>query len=290
MAHGNLKAFQDSNAKNNLVQMTWLNRILELALCVFEYKNVPETIDIRYLERTLITKGCAAWFKDDVTGELLALQGVTQGQFDVYGNPRVRQAIGYNGYTRTLSDSDSILMWNNYQRIPSYPVLLNYSRQIADVERIIEVNVSGQKTPKIIQCSKDQFLSFKNLEMKTEGNQKYIFIDNELNPNLLKVLDMTVPYVADKLYDIKNLLIAECLSYIGIPANAIEKKERINLLELELSNANTDAQRYTRLISRQEALEKINKRFGTNMSVEFRFKGDVSQDERVYAITQAANQ
>ena len=289
MAHGNVQAFKESNVKNNLVVQSWLNRIVELALCVFEYHNVPETIDIRYLEKTLITKGCAAWFRDDVTGALLALQGVTQGQFDVYGNPRIRQAVGYNGYTRTVSDSDSVLMWNNYQRVPSYPVLLNYARQIADIERIIEVNVSGQKTPKIIQCSKDQFLSFKNIELKTEGNQKYIFIDNELNPNLLKVLDMTVPYVADKLYDIKNLLIAECLSYIGIPANAIEKKERINLLELELSNANTDAQRYTRLISRQEALENINQMFGTNISVEFRFKGDVSNDERIYTLTQAAN-
>lgn len=289
MAHGNVQAFKESNVKNNLVVQSWLNRIIELALCVFEYHNVPETIDIRYLEKTLITKGCAAWFRDDVTGALLALQGVTQGQFDVYGNPRIRQAVGYNGYTRTVSDSDSVLMWNNYQRVPSYPVLLNYARQIADIERIIEVNVSGQKTPKIIQCSKDQFLSFKNIEMKTEGNQKYIFIDNELNPNLLKVLDMTVPYVADKLYNIKNLLIAECLSYIGIPANAIEKKERINLLELELSNANTDAQRYTRLISRQEALAAINQMFGTNISVEFRFKGDLMNDERIYAITQATN-
>lgn len=289
MAHGNVQAFKESNVKNNLVVQSWLNRIVELALCVFEYHNVPDTIDIRYLEKTLITKGCAAWFRDDVTGALLALQGVTQGQFDVYGNPRIRQAVGYNGYTRTVSDSDSVLMWNNYQRVPSYPVLLNYARQIADIERIIEVNVSGQKTPKIIQCSKDQFLSFKNIELKTEGNQKYIFIDNELNPNLLKVLDMTVPYVADKLYDIKNLLIAECLSYIGIPANAIEKKERINLLELELSNANTDAQRYTRLISRQEALTAINQMFGTNISVEFRFKGDVQNDERLYTLTQAAN-
>jgi hypothetical protein len=289
MAHGNVQAFKESNVKNHLVVQSWLNRIVELALCVFEYHNVPDTIDIRYLEKTLITKGCAAWFRDDVTGALLALQGVTQGQFDVYGNPRIRQAVGYNGYTRTVSDSDSVLMWNNYQRVPSYPVLLNYARQIADIERIIEVNVSGQKTPKIIQCSKDQFLSFKNIEMKTEGNQKYIFIDNELNPNLLKVLDMTVPYVADKLYDIKNLLIAECLSYIGIPANAIEKKERINLLELELSNANTDAQRYTRLISRQEALEAINKMFGTNISVEFRFKGELMNDERIHTITQTVN-
>ena len=289
MAHGNVQAFKESNVKNNLVVQSWLNRIIELALCVFEYHNVPDTIDIRYLEKTLITKGCAAWFRDDVTGALLALQGVTQGQFDVYGNPRIRQAVGYNGYTRTVSDSDSVLMWNNYQRVPSYPVLLNYARQIADIERTIEVNVSGQKTPKIIQCSKDQFLSFKNIEMKTEGNQKYIFIDNELNPNLLKVLDMTVPYVADKLYDIKNLLIAECLSYIGIPANAIEKKERINLLELELSNANTDAQRYTRLISRQEALAAINRMFETNISVEFRFKGDLMNDERIHAITQAVD-
>ena len=159
MAHGNVQAFKESNVKNNLVVQSWLNRIIELALCVFEYHNVPETIDIRYLEKTLITKGCAAWFRDDVTGALLALQGVTQGQFDVYGNPRIRQAVGYNGYTRTVSDSDSVLMWNNYQRVPSYPVLLNYARQIADIERIIEVNVSGQKTPKIIQCSKDQFLS-----------------------------------------------------------------------------------------------------------------------------------
>ena len=282
-AHNNLKAFQDSAVKNDLAALSWLNRLVELNLCAFKYENVPETIDLRYLEKTLCEKAAVVWFRDDVTGELLALQAVSSGGFDVYGNPMRRQAIGYNGYNRQLSYEDSVIMWNNYQRVPSFPVLLNYARVLADLDRTIEVNVNGQKTPKIIRCTKDQYLTFKNLQLKSDGNQNWIFMDNDLNPDALSVFDMTVPFVADKLYNIKNRIWADALSFIGIPANSIEKAERVNLLELELSNASTEAQRYTKLISRQEALKRVNEKFGTDIKVSFRFNQEVDPNGRIYS-------
>lgn len=277
MAHGNLAAFKESQAKNALTAQAWLNRLVELSMCAFEWTGLPDSVDVRYLEKTLCEKGCVVFFRDDVTGDLLALRGISQGQFDVYGNPMIRQAIGFNGYTAELRYDNSVIVWNNYQRIPSFPALLNYARQLADIERTIEVNLNGQKSPKIIQCTKDQYLTFKQIELKTDGNQRYIFIDSELNPDTLKVHDMTVPYIADKLMQIKEQLWAEALGFIGIPANKIEKAERINLLELELSNASTNAQRYTKLLARHDAVKQINKLFGTDISVKFRF------DEEVYS-------
>lgn len=285
-AHNNLKAFQDSAVKNDLTALSWLNRLVELNLCAFKWENVPDSVDVRYLEKTLCEKAAAVWFQDEVTGELLALQGVTDGSFDVYGNPMLRRGIGYNGYNVQLDYTNSVIMWNNYQRVPSFPVLLNYARILADLDRTIEVNVNNQKTPKIIRCTKDQYLTFKNLQLKSDGNQNWIFMDNDLNPDALSVFDMTVPFVADKLYDIKNRIWADALGFIGIPANSIEKAERVNLLELELSNASTEAQRYTKLISRQEAVKQINERFGTNIKVSFRFEQEVDQDGRIHDAAQ----
>ena len=71
-------------------------------------------------------------------------------------------------------------------------------------------------------------LTLKNLYMKYDGNQPFIFGDrNDLNPNSIQALVTGAPYVADKLYELKQNIWNEVLTFLGVPNVQMNKKERL---------------------------------------------------------------
>ena len=86
--------FGESATVNNLTYMQYLNRLTELSVSMFEWKNLPPTVDARYLELHLFETGSMVYFDDDVIGNL-CLDCLPSGRLDVYGNPVLRRA--YSG-------------------------------------------------------------------------------------------------------------------------------------------------------------------------------------------------
>ena len=255
---------------NDRTYMQYFNRLTELSISMFEWKNLPETVDPRYIELHLFETGCMVYFKDDVIGDL-CLDCITNGRLDVYGNPVTRRAFsGYNNYNKMLSIDDSVIIWNNYLHTNSILDVKMFARRLYMLDRIIDVNASAQRTPVLVQGTEKQRLTLINLYKEFEGNAPFIFGDKNLDLNSLKVLNTNAPYVADKLYDLKTQVWNEALTYLGISNISNVKKERMITDEVNRNLGGTIASRYSRLESRQEAVEKINKMFGTDISVEYR--------------------
>ena len=84
------------------------------------------------------------------------------------------------------------------------------------------------------------------------------------------MLKTDAPYVADKLYEQKNLLWNEALTYLGISNVSYQKKERLVSDEVSRNMGGTIASRYARLNERQKACELINKMFGLNIWCEYK--------------------
>ena len=255
---------------NDRTYMQYFNRLTELSISMFEWKNLPETVDPRYIELHLFETGCMVYFKDDVIGDL-CLDCIANGRLDVYGNPVIRRAFsGYNNYNKMLSIDDSVIIWNNYLHTNSILDVKMFARRLYMLDRIIDVNASAQRTPVLVQGTEKQRLTLINLYKEFEGNAPFIFGDKNLDLNSLKVLNTNAPYVADKLYDLKTQVWNEALTYLGISNISNVKKERMITDEVNRNLGGTIASRYSRLESRQEAVEKINKMFGTDISVEYR--------------------
>ena len=51
---GRRKRILDSATKNNITSQ-YYNRLTELAISMFEWKNLPESVDSRFLELTLFS-------------------------------------------------------------------------------------------------------------------------------------------------------------------------------------------------------------------------------------------
>lgn len=262
--------FDNSAVLNNLTYIQYLNRLTELAISMFEWKNLPPSVDPRYLELHLFETGCMVYFDDDVLGNL-CLDCITNGRLDVYGYPILRRAYsGYNNYQKLLKESNSVIIWNNYLHTNSILDVKMFAKRLHNLDRIIDVNANAQKTPVIVLGTEKQRLTLLNLYKEFKGNAPFIFGDKNLDLNALKVLQTGAPYVADKLYQLKTQIWNEALTYLGISNINIQKKERLITDEVTRNQGGTIASRYSRLESRREAVKKINAMFGTNIEVNYR--------------------
>lgn len=262
--------FGESATVNKLTYMQYLNRLTELSVSMFEWKNLPPTVDARYLELHLFETGSMVYFDDDVIGNL-CLDCLPSGRLDVYGNPVLRRAYsGYNNYQKLLKESNSVIIWNNYLHTNSILEVKMFARRLYNLDRIIDVNANAQKTPVLIQGTEQQRLTLKNLYKEFDGNSPFIFGDKNLDLNSLKCLQTGAPYVCDKLYNLKQMYWNEALTYLGINNTGAQKRERMLSIESSQAQGGTISSRYSRLQSRREAVEKINAMFGTNIEVNYR--------------------
>lgn len=262
--------FGESAVMNNATYIQYFNRLVELSVSMFEWQGLPETVDPRYLELHLFQNGSMVYFRDEVMGDL-CLDCIANGQFDVYGNPISRRAYSsYNQYQKTLNESDSVIIWNNYLRQPSVLDVKMFAKRLYNLDRIIDVNANAQKTPVLVQGTEKQRTTLVNLYKEFDGNAPFIFGDKNLDLNSLRAISTNAPYVADKLYQLKTQIWNEALTYLGISNLNIQKKERMITDEVQRNQGGTIASRYSRLEARREAVDKINRMFGTDISVDYR--------------------
>ena len=243
--------------------------LTEIALSRFEWNGLPDSCDERYLERALFFNGQAVYCRDEVMGDL-TLKVTLGGRLGVYGIPVEYQGYGDNGYTIKLDPTNSVLIFNNYKRKPTFQVIQNYAMRLYELDRTIDVNCNAQKTPVLIVCDENERLSFENLYTQYEGNRPVIFGKKGLSVENFEVLKTDAPYVSDKLYNLKVNIFNEALTLLGISNVSIEKRERLVSDEINKAMGGTFANRMAYMSMREKAVENINKMFGTNIEVVFR--------------------
>lgn len=263
------REFWESADLNNASYIQYYDRLTELSISMFEWRNLPDTVDPRFLELTLFANGMAVFFKDEVE-DYLALQCAISGPLNVYRIPIRRRAYAVNGYNRELDDKNSVIIYNNMLHKNSMLDVRMFARELYNLDRAISVNANAQKTPILIRCSENERLSVENLYMDYDGNKPVIYGDKGLNPNALSVLKTDAPYVADKLYTLKTQKWNEALTYLGISNVNITKRERLITDEVTRNQGGTIASRYSRLQSRRMACEQINRMFGLNVQCDYR--------------------
>lgn len=270
----------DNTTLNQNSYYSYLWRLMELAMSVFEWTNLPKGVDQRMLEMWLLQNGFCVFFKDDdlKTGDTAAnapegyavLQAMIDGQWDMYNYPKDRRAYAVNGLNIPLDESNSVLIFNNYLRVPMYPTIALYAQRLAEIDRTIDVNVQGQKTPKVISTKDSQRLSFENLVMDVQGNSYWVLADKSLDLKDINVLDLTTPYVGNELQVLKHQYWNEALTYLGVENVNTEKKERLVSDEVLSNMGDVEAQRFVRLNARKQACEEINEKFGLEIDCNFR--------------------
>lgn len=261
--------FWESAKLNNSTFRQYFNRLTELSVSMFEWKNLPDTVDERFLELTLFGDGMAVFFIDEEVG-YLALRTMIGGRLNLYQIPTERTAYASNGYNNHLDETNSVLIFNNLIHTNSTLDVEMFARRLYNLDRAIDVNANAQKTPVLISCDETQRLTLKNLYKQYDGNEPFIFGDKGLRADSLKAISTGAPYVADKLYQLKTQIWNEALTYLGISNINVSKKERLITDEVMRNQGGVIASRYSRLQARRQACKEINKMFGLDIWCDYR--------------------
>lgn len=250
----------------NTYQM-YLREMLTMAENVFCIDNVPENVDMSYVNRNLLRKGAVVWFKDEVLGTI-ALPFTTRGNFDIYGNPIEVDARAFNGrYFRRLKQGEFVIMYDNASRDPIYADIVQMAERIALCVKTNDVNIKQQRTPRIWKTSQDMKKSVEDIINNIDCLIEDVTSYDSIEWDDVQVVMAPAPYVADKVDIHLDKLWAEFYRLIGV-ANLIEqKKERLIQDEMTASQGGTIASRFSRFEPRASAIKKINKKFGEKMSV-----------------------
>lgn len=256
--------------KLSLMQQLALN-YKDIAMKIYLWEDLPAddmTSDI--IERYLYDVGCVVLFKNDDYG-YLSLPPVAFTNLNVYGLPKVYGAQGFNGeYFSGLNDDNSVLIKNSPNYVPTRLYIEMLCESLADTILARRVNVNATKTPFVIEGEEQEVLTMKNMYEQVSGNKAVIYKNKtKAQTSLsLNVLKTDAPFTADKLTALKNAIECDALTYLGLNNNNIEKKERLVAGEVDANNEVIKNYLFMRLKERQDAANKINKKFNLSIKVD----------------------
>lgn len=234
---------------------------ISLAENVFIFRNIPNFIDMSYINKKLLRSGAVAFFYEDVMETIVALPFINIGTLDLYGRPKVIEVMGQNGYSRILKANEFVIMYDNNSRLPIWIDILQYAERYAMITRTIDINIVQQRTPRVWKVPSGQEKTFRDMVNNVDAMAENVATYSSVSIDDITCILEPAPYVADKLEDSKNKIYAEFLRLVGIANLQEQKKERMIKDEMMATLGGTVASRYNRFEPRKKAVDEINEKF-----------------------------
>ena len=270
----------NSQISNWKTYLMYKNQMLTLAKNVFEFKNLPESVDVAYMNQKLLINGAVAFFKDDITDDLMCLPFSSETMIpDVYGRPQKINVMGENGFNRWLNKDQFVIMYDNNSMLPIYLDIIQYAQRIALCVRTQDVNIKQQRTPRLWKVPQDKEKSIKNAIDDIDAFADQVATYDSTRLQDIEAVLAPAPFVSDKIDDHLKIIWAEFFRLIGVANLQEQKKERVIRDEMLVSQGGTIASRYARFEPRKRAIEKINKLFGTKIEVSY-YDGEPTSKEK----------
>lgn len=287
--------FIDNMLVNDLTFIDYLNRFKKVALSVFEWVNLPKSMNSQWLEKCLYYNGMATLLKDKNYG-FINTNCSSNGKINIYGLPTNFNCYSfdyqtnrklYTGLIDGLSETqkeagefnECILVQNNWDRTPTSGSMELFALRLYEAERTADVNIKAQKTPVMVLVDEEQRLLMENLYSQYDGNKPFIFGDKkQLGSDVLRSINTNAPFIIDKIIDYKKEIWNEALTFLGINNIMIDKKERLITDEANSNNELINLNLQSYLAPRQEACRQFNEKFGftgTDKEISVRVRSDL---------------
>lgn len=256
---------------NNRSFTDYYYRLMLIARSVFEWENLPNGIDEKWIERYLFAEGKCVFFKDDNLGYMVARVNPNSplNHYDEPTNLRP-YATNYNPTKELENDINCVIIRNNDEMIPTSNTIQLYAFKLANIDRTIDTNIIAQKMPIIIKCTDKQRLTLKKVISQRNDNEPVIWGDKDLDLDGVEVLKTDAPVVFKDLELQKHMVWNECMTFLGINNANQDKRERLVDDEVQANNEQVEASFNIMLKARERAAKKINEIFGTNIKVKKR--------------------
>lgn len=266
---------------NDRTYIDYKNRLQKIATSIFEWQNLPESMDARYLEYCLYTQGQCALLHSEEYG-FINTKATINGDLNIYGLPTALNCYSYgrfnevrrvyNGLADPQADENSecVLVMNTWDRVPTILSMELFALRLYEAERTCDVSVKNAKHSRLILTNENQRLTMENLFRQYDANVPFIFGDSDnLKVGGVESIDISSAFIGSDIMKYKKEIWNEALTVLGVD-NFSEKKERLVSDEIDTNNEVINLNLMSYLAPRQEACKQFNKKYGTNIGVKVR--------------------
>lgn len=285
---------QRGHEHENRWKAFYFNQLQNIVYQMFEWRNLPKTIEPRFVERFLHSDGHIAFWDHPLIGKmafsgsfteispyqeplrfqsniLTTLPQFNQVSFDLHTyidnieqSRDLNKGVFCSNMFSHLGGSNGLTLMGgvSHQITTSLEAVDLYSTLLADNKTAYIVATQQLKIPFILKVDQNHLLSAKNMVNKLQQNSMAIFLDKDSTMvDEVKVLPTFNPAyinVLDKLEEQRKNYIIEFLNYFGIYHFESDKKERLITSEVSSSLSATNHQLNKFLMPRMEAAKIMN--------------------------------
>lgn len=253
----------------DLLQKQIISQMLNKTITIFKYGNLPETITDKDIEIITQVNGYSIW--KEVDGKLYVFYGSLGGEPNPYYLPTLaiiaNPALRYNASLKI--DEECVVMLNDYLYTGLMPLFNKYGSLLTEAEISLKYAIINARVPALLQSDNDNtYKSAQEFFSKIEKGDGYGIIASKEFFEGIKSQDFyKQPYIKDLIESIQYIK-GSWYNEIGLNAQFNMKREAINSAESTLNEDILYPAVDVMLQCRKKAVEKINKMFGTNITVE----------------------
>ena len=253
----------------DLLQKQIISQMLNKTITIFKYGNLPETITDKDIEIITQVNGYSIW--KEVDGKLYVFYGSLGGEPNPYYLPTLaiiaNPALRYNASLKI--DEECVVMLNDYLYTGLMPLFNKYGSLLTEAEISLKYAIINARVPALLQSDNDNtYKSAQEFFSKIEKGDGYGIIASKEFFEGIKSQDFyKQPYIKDLIESIQYIK-ASWYNEIGLNSQFNMKREAINSAEVTLNEDILYPAVDVMLQCRKKAVEKINKMFGTNITVE----------------------
>ena len=264
---------------------TWYFRryLIQKIISVFEFKGIPKTWSKDYFLYNLFLCGFVAVVNTDKFGVIP--QHCSLFGYDVFYRPTnvniANPLLRGNLTPRIGTECALIRMQPDYGSC--WDIVAYYADLLALCTESLAVNIQVSKVAYVFGCEdKTVAESFKKMyDQMSEGNPA-VFADKKLfnedgSPSWdIFQNNLKQNYIAKDILEDMTKIDARFCTEIGIPNVNMAKESGVTDNEVEANNLDTKSKAALWLETIRDGLEVANNMFGLDMTVDFRFKAEVS--------------
>lgn len=274
------KLYQQQVRDKDTAVTEFMANTLAKSQSMFEYEGLPDSIPQKELERLLQTTGNA--FVTSVDGVLYALSGGKGGEPDVYGratlytvaNPALKLNKTYD------IQKDGVLIENDSNGESLLPLIGRYA--VLHTDGLISLNTASILTriTMLISASDDKTKqSADEFLRKIQDGEFSIIGENAFFKGVnMQTAPTTNSVYITQLIELIQYYKASMYNELGLNANYNMKRERLNLGEVSMNVDVLLPYVDNMLKERQNAVEKINEMFDTEISVKLASSWGLERD------------
>lgn len=264
----------------DVVLNNYIRYMLTRTQAMFSYSGLPDTIPASKLEMMLQTKGYG--FITEIDGNLYALHGSLTGEPDVYEDyTEITVTNVALKLSRTFNlENDGVLINNDTMRLGLLPIFNKYGALLAENTITIHTIDLILRMAIMISASDDRTHAGAEKFIKDIGNGKISAVAESAFFDGVKVHSVanTQNYLS-QFIELEQYLKASCYNEIGLNANYNMKREMIGSNEAAMNDDFLLPLVDNMIKERQVAIDKINEKYGTEISIDFASTWKVIHEE-----------